>query len=180
MTSGPVIQDDVFSMSLNGTFFDAEKVQASEYSPVEFTVHDPAGKNLQGYLTDYVLNTAFESGFLTGNTLDITYLLDHFLSVDITTDNLGILIPEVLTKYGSGKVVGIKGNFAKAESQAHFVPGKASAQGNLAATITIDGEDAIVAEFDSMQGEGTINAKDGKIFGNLSTVSVGSIVADTF
>jgi len=66
---------------------------------------------LQAYISDYVLNTAFEAGFLTGNTLDITYLLEKYLNVTVTTDNLGVIIPEILTKYGSGKAVGLAGKF---------------------------------------------------------------------
>lgn len=66
---------------------------------------------LQAYISDYVLNTAFESGYLTGNTLDLTYLLKKYLNVTVTTDTLGLLIPEVLTKYGAGKSVGLAGKF---------------------------------------------------------------------
>jgi len=66
---------------------------------------------LQSYISDYVLNTAFEAGFQTGNTLDITYLLLKFLNVTVTTDNLGIVVPEILTKYGSGKAVSLAGKF---------------------------------------------------------------------
>jgi len=66
---------------------------------------------LQAYISDYVLNTAFEAGFLTGNTLDITYLLENYLNVTVTTDNLGVVIPEILTKYGSGKAIGLSGKF---------------------------------------------------------------------
>jgi hypothetical protein len=47
----------------------------SAYNPVSFPLRNPAGKQFQGYLTDYTLNTLFESGYSTGNTLDFTYLL---------------------------------------------------------------------------------------------------------
>jgi len=107
-----VSTDKVLSGALNGTFFDAQKVQASKYTPTPFNVRDPKGKMLQAYLSDYVLNSMFESGFLTGNTLDITYLLKTYLNVTVTTDNLGLIVPEILTKYGSGKAVSLSGSFA--------------------------------------------------------------------
>jgi len=76
MAGGPQISTDgVFSMVVNGTFFDAEDVKPSAYTPAAWSPRDPNGKMFQGYLTDYTLNTAFESGFQTGNTLDITELL---------------------------------------------------------------------------------------------------------
>ena len=62
-------------MALNGTFFDSEDVKASAFTPATFDVRDPNGKMFQGFLTDYTLNTLFEAGLKTGNTLDITYLL---------------------------------------------------------------------------------------------------------
>lgn len=103
----------MLSGALNGTFFDAEKVQASKYSPSPFKVRDPNGKMLQAYLSDYVLNTMFESAFLTGNTLDITYLLKTYLNTTVTTDNLGLIVPEILIKYGSGKAVSLSGSFVQ-------------------------------------------------------------------
>jgi len=76
---------------------------------------------LQSYISDYVLNTAFEAGFLTGNTLDISYLLLKYLNVTVTSDNLAkYIIPEVLTKYGSGKAVSIAGKFVDNLTQTKF------------------------------------------------------------
>jgi hypothetical protein len=57
----------------------------------------------------------FNSGYLTGNTLDVTELLSK-LNVTVTTDNLSVVIPEVLTKYGSGKAVSLSGKFITAPS----------------------------------------------------------------
>lgn len=53
----------------------------------------------------------FDAGFTTGNTLDITYLLETYLNLTVSTDNIAVIIPEILTKYGSGKNVTIKGKF---------------------------------------------------------------------
>lgn len=129
----------------------------------------------QGYLTDYTLNTAFESGFQTGNTLDITYLIQHYLNYTITSDQLGVLIPEVLTKYGSGKTVEIAGSFSQAPMVSHFTATGQTVEGSLATIIKVDGEEAIVAEFDSISFDGVITSKDGSVFGSISKSSIGTI-----
>jgi hypothetical protein len=64
MAGGPVISSDqVLSVVMNGTFFDAADVKPSAFSPATWAPRDPKGKMFQGYLTDYTINTAFESGF---------------------------------------------------------------------------------------------------------------------
>jgi len=69
-----------------------------------------------------MINTIFEAGFLTGNDLDITQLLKEFLNVTVTTDNLGLFVPELLTKYGSGKAVGLAGKFTQKAATSFFTP----------------------------------------------------------
>ena len=167
-------------MGLNGTFFDAEDLKPSTFTPAAFALRDPKGKDFQGYLTDYVLNTAFQSGFLTGNTLDITYLLKQYLNVTVTTDNLGLVVPEILTKYGSGKAVGLAGKFVQKAAVSKFTSTGQSIDGSLAVTVTIDNEEAIMAEFDSISGLGSLNSKSGAIFGSISKSSLGTILASSF
>lgn len=133
-----VSTDKILSGALNGTFFDAEKVQASKYTPTPFKVRDPSGKMLQAYISDYVLNTMFESGFLTGNTLDITYLLKTYLNTTVTTDNLGLVVPEILNKYGSGKAVSLSGSFAQTQTESKFTKDGQSITGSLAVTVGVD------------------------------------------
>lgn len=105
-------------MGVNGTFFDSNHLQAPSTTPAAFNIRDPKGKDAQAYLTEYTIVTALESAFTTGNTLDITYLLNEYLNLTVTTDNLGVLIPEILTKYGSGKAVGLSGKFVKSAGTA--------------------------------------------------------------
>lgn len=175
-----VTSDGVATMGLNGTFFDAEDLKPSTFTPAAFALRDPKGKDFQGYLTDYVLNTAFQSGFLTGNTLDITYLLKQYLNVTVTTDNLGLVVPEILTKYGSGKAVGLAGKFVQKAAVSKFTSTGQSIDGSLAVTVTIDNEEAIMAEFDSISGLGSLNSKSGAIFGSISKSSLGTILASSF
>ena len=175
-----VTSDGVATMGLNGTFFDAEDLEPSTFKPATFALRDPKGKDFQGYLTDYVLNTAFKSGYLTGNTLDITYLLQNYLNLTVTTDNLGLVVPEILTKYGSGKAVGLSGKFVQKAAESHFTSSGQSIDGGLAVTVTIDNESAIYAEFDSISGLAALNSKSGAIFGSISKSSLGTILASSF
>lgn len=131
-------------------------------------------------MTDYVLNTAFASGYLTGNTLDITYLLKQYLHLTVTTDNLGVVIPEILTKYGSGKAVGLAGKFVQKAAVSKFTSDGQSLDGGLAVTVTIDNEEAIYAEFDSISGFASINSHSGAIYGSISKSSLGTILASSF
>ena len=92
-------------MGVNGTFFDAKHPSMPATPPATFALHDPKGKAAQLFATEYTVNSLFASGFTTGNTLDVTKILSQFLNVTVTTDNLGVLIPSVLTKYGKGVAV---------------------------------------------------------------------------
>lgn len=131
-------------------------------------------------MTDYTVLSALESGYSTGNTLDLTYLLKEYLNITVTTDNLGVLIPEILTKYGSGKAVGLSGKFVSSPSSAEFTDGQASAKGNLQVTVTVDNEQAIQASFLDMNAIAALHTESGKLFGKLSPVSIGNIEASSF
>lgn len=179
MAGGPQIStDQVFSMVLNGTFFDAEDVKPSAYTPATWSSRDPKGKMFQGYITDYTLNTAFESGFQTGNNLDLTYLLQEFLNVTVTTDQLGLVIPEFVTKYGAGKAVAISGMFTKAACETTFSPDGQTLDGNLRVTIEVDNEVALIAEFNDFSAQGKIYTQSGSVFGNIAKSSVGTLGAN--
>lgn len=107
MNGGPkVTTDKVVEVSVNGTIFDIKNPHAISELPANFNVRDPAGKTFQAYLTDYVINSALSASFDTGNFVDITHLLS-LVNVTLTTDQIGTVFPEILTKYGSGKNVTI-------------------------------------------------------------------------
>jgi len=175
MGKGPVVAGGVLQAGLNGTFFNSNKVQASAYTPAAFALRDAKGKQFQAYLTDYFLNTAFESGFSTGNTLDITYLLENYLNLTVTTDNLGLIVPELLAKYGAGKAVGISGRFTQAPSVSSFSADGQSFQGSLEVFIKVGSDTAIQAEFDGIDLLTLIYAKDGALYGSVSKSSLGTI-----
>jgi len=170
-----VTTDGVIMAGLNGTFFDAVKPEVSPLTPATYSLRNPKGKTLQSYMTDYTINTALTSAFETGNTLDITYLLQNYLNLTVTTDNLGVFVPEILTKYGSGKAVGISGAFVKAASVAKLSPTSNTFNGNLAVTIKVGEEVAIQAEFDAIAVDALLSSTSGKIFGKISQSTLGSI-----
>jgi len=106
LDGGPTItSDNVFELAFNGTFFDQGK-PLDPITPAVFPLRNPNGKALQAYITDYVVNTALNAGFETGNTIDITELLAK-LNVTLLTDDFAKVIPELLTKYGAGHPVTI-------------------------------------------------------------------------
>jgi hypothetical protein len=120
-----------------------------------------------------------EAAYSTQNTLDITYLLSK-LNVTVTTDNLGVVVPEILAKYGSGKAVGISGKFITKQSEVTMTPSDNTLDANLAVTITVAGEQAIYAEFNNIQAIGQVSSKAGAIFGALSTSNIGTVVESSF
>ena len=50
-----------------------------------FSDYDTDGKDMQFHLTDFVLNTLFESAFIGGDKLELTQVLD-LLKMPLTTD----------------------------------------------------------------------------------------------
>lgn len=121
----------------------------------------------------------FEAGFLTGNTLDITYLLETYLNVTVTTDNLGLIVPEILTKYGSGKAVSLSGSFANTQTESKFTAKGQSLSGSLAVTVGVDtgakNETAISVEFDNFNAQAVLDAVNGTIFGKISNTTAGQV-----
>jgi len=116
LLGGPQFNEEkVFTMGLNGTSFDANNVVAPAYSPASFDASNLQGKQLQAYLTEYTLNTALDAGFSTGNTLDISELLG-LVNITLTTDNIGVFIPQLLAHYGPGKNVSATGTLITAPS----------------------------------------------------------------
>lgn len=167
-------------MSVLGKFFNKNSKTPSKYTPVAHPIRAPKGEAAQGYLTEYTINTLLESAYSTQNTLDITYLLSK-LNVTATTDAIGVVIPELITKYGKGKAVGIKGKFITEQAEAKLTPTDNQIVGNLAVTVTVDNEEAIYAEFNNIKAVGQVSAKNGNtIFGALSTSHIGDAVASTF
>lgn len=164
-------------MGVNGTFFDAKHAKMPATTPATFALHDPKGKDAQIFATQYTVNSALESGFTTGNTLDVTYLLSHFLKVTVTTDNLGVLIPQVLTKYGKGVPVEFSGKFIKAPTTTTMSTTGQSINGSLEITCTINKEVAILASMEDANAQATISSTGGKIFGNIGAASAGTIGA---
>ena len=99
------------------------------------------------------------------------------MNLTVTTDNLGVVIPEILTKYGAGKAVGLSGKFTQAKSEVHFDSTQTTVKGNLEVTVSVGTETAILAEFVGIDVAGAVHALNGAIFGGINTHSLGQIGA---
>ena len=90
-----MIDYDTFTMALNGTFMNPQ-LPGPVSQPI---IYDPTwlnGKDFRVFFTDYILNSLFEVGFHTYSTLDVAYLFQKHLHQNITTDLIGMVIPEVV------------------------------------------------------------------------------------
>jgi len=166
-------------MGVSGFFYNKNVQTPSKYTPVAMPARNPTGQAAQGYLSEYTLNTLMESAFSTQNTLDLTYLLSK-LNVTVTTDNLGVVVPEILAKYGSGKAVGLSGKFITKEGKFTLTPTTNQVDLNLAVTVTIDGEEAIYLESNNIVAVGQVSTTNGVLFGDLSTSHIGEIDTASF
>jgi len=168
----------VFQMGVNGTFFDASAPKTPTITPVSYDLRDPKGKDAQFFLTDYTIKTGLNAAYDSHGNIDITALLSQYLNVTVTTDQVGEILPELLTKYGSGKAVGISGMWVEAPATADFVAGAMKFTGSLQVTLTVDGETALKASFDKADGQFGLHSDSGKIFGKVTEASSGTVGAD--
>jgi len=174
LLGGPKFADTkVFTMGLNGTSYDAKNVVAPAYHPATYDATDLQGKELQAYFTEYTANTALDAGFLTGNTLDITKILSK-LNVTVTTDDIAVIIPEILTKYGSGKNVSLAGKFITEASHTSVTSAGTHVDVSLAVTVGVEGETCIFAPISHTLVQAFVSSTAGVIHGNISQSVVGA------
>lgn len=84
MNDSPLAANDLLTLEVNGTFFNTQNLSHG-FSPVAFKDFDTEGKQLQLHLTDYVLNTLFESAYVGQDKLELTKVLD-LIGMTLTTD----------------------------------------------------------------------------------------------
>jgi hypothetical protein len=104
--------------------------------------------------------------------------LSQYLNLTVTTDELGAIIPQLLTKYGSGKAVGLSGKWVSSPASAEFVPGAMAFTGSLRVTVTVEEEVAVQASFEDFLGKFGLHSETGKIFGQVQNASAGTIGTD--
>lgn len=63
------------------------------YTPVKISDRDTNGKDFQGFLTDYTLNTFLYSALTAAAPLNITIPIEKYFHTTITTDMIGNAIP---------------------------------------------------------------------------------------
>ena len=93
----------------------------------------------------------------------------------VTTDQLAVVIPEFVTKYGAGKAVGISGMLVKAPIVTGFTSEGQTIKGDIRVTIMVEDEVALIAEFNDFSAQAGIYSKSGSVYGNFGETSVGSL-----
>lgn len=173
--AAPQVSDKGYlAAQVNGTFFNPDHPQAGPYTPVQTPSRDDAGKDFQYFVTDYSINTLLHSRYLAQSQDNLSDLLQP-LGKNITTDELGAVIPQILTKYGSGVAVDVLFQFANEEPQFQFTTENASLKGSNIITLQIKGENAIVALNEGANISLHLSVNNGKLFGKIDNYSVGKI-----
>lgn len=98
--------------------------------------------------------------------------------MSVTTDNIAVVIPQILTKYGSGKNCSIAGTFITAPSTAKISTSGQKLDVSLQVSIGVDNETAVFASIPNSVLDGILSSKDGKVFGNIATSQMGTIGSD--
>lgn len=117
----------------------------------------------------------FKSGFDTGNTLDITYLLEKYLKIKVTTDYIATVIPEFTSVYGSGKQVQISAKYVTAPGSVAVTPDMAELKVSLAGTFKVGDSVALQGQLDNIDFGAFIKAVNGVLSGNISKHSMGQV-----
>lgn len=169
-------------MAVNGTFYNVNHTAATKYpDPVPFAVRNPSGRTLQGHLSEYTINTAAEAAFTSDNTLDVSYILKQILNINVTTTNLGTVLPQLITKYGDNVTISMRGKCITKPSYVTFTEGHNEVNGWLAISGIVGEEEAFYGEFNAGKAAAAIHtASDGTIFGNIATLSIGTLVPGTY
>ena len=173
MGSPKINTDSSFTLAVNGTFFDANKPAASTLHPATFTPSDLKGHMLEVYLTSYVLNTMFDAGFSTGQTIDISHLLSMF-NITVTTGELGVAIPEFITKYGSDKPVDISVGFVNKPSVATINATGAGLDANLKVAFKVGTDLALGGDMNDIKLHADLHASKNQIFGKIDQDNLGT------
>jgi len=152
LNGGPRVMNKQFAMDLNGTAYNANKIVKSKWTPPLFNSLDIHGKQVGGYISDYVLNTMFEAGFSTGYPLNITGVLD-LLNITLTTTEIELILPGIVAKYGADQPVGLSVKFITAPSEIHFTA-KDGGSGDISILLDwyVKGENAVHASLSHNTG----------------------------
>jgi hypothetical protein len=175
---GPIIASDstYMKMDVNGTWFDSSDMSFDPHlTPSTFELRDTAGKDLQLYITEYFINSLYASAFNTGNTLDVTELLQQYFNVTVDADVLAFVIPEFKDVYAEGTTIEIAGTLIDQAGVAHFsADGGAYTKFDLDIDIKANGAEAIKADLKGIEGSGVIGSSAGKITGHIDLAQVAS------
>lgn len=99
------------------------------------------------------------------------------LGVYVHTDDIGLVIPEILTKYGPGKNVSLSATFITEASHATIAPAGIHVDASVAITVGVEGETCIFAPISHTLVSGVVNSTAGVIHGELSQSVIGAFGA---
>lgn len=144
-----------------------------QLTPASFDLRDASGKDLQLYITEYFINTLFASAYNTGNTLDLTALLNQYFNVTVDASALAFVLPEFKDVYAEGTTIEIAGTLINEAGIAHFTAdGGAYTKFDLEVDIKADGAEAIKADLSGIEGSGVIGSSNGKVTGHIDTAKI--------
>jgi len=175
---GPIISSDssFLKMDVNGTWFDSSDMSFDpKLTPASFELRDASGKDLQLYITEYFINSLFASSYNTGNTLDVTSLLQQYFNVTVDADVLSFVIPEFKDVYAEGTTIEIAGTLIDQAGVAHFTAdGGAYTKFDLDIDIKANGAEAIKADLKGIEGSGVIGSSNGMVTGHIDLAKIAS------
>jgi len=170
---GPrVSSDKLLMVNLNGTFFDKVTGTGPKDKPASFKVVNNQG-HLQGYLSEYTLNSVSDSEAMVGQEVDFTALITKYLKYTVTCGHLGKLIPELAEKYGDDTPVTIKGLFFDDSSNIKIVEGKVTLTVSAQVILEVNGEKALTVQVHGATGEASGQGNSGTIFGSIDKNFIG-------
>lgn len=130
------------------------------------------------YVTEYLLNTAFEAAFGISQYLDITALVEKYGNYTLTTDNFEFAIPELLAKYGQGKRVDMRINLSDFnQSLCNMTTSGIALDLSLNLELLVANDTAVKVEMGHLQIKGDFNvtnAPDPEFYGNIAQFEYGT------
>lgn len=126
--------EGTFLMALNGTFYNKNFPYKSDLTPVALPIHNPKGKALQLYGSDYTINTFLEQSFATGKPVNVSAQLHHFHNATVNTTMLKSLIPEFEEIFGANKLLEFTGKYLGKPSTLKYTPDHVTFVSSIAIT----------------------------------------------
>jgi len=161
------------STRFNGTFFNEKTGLGPKETPAAFDIVNKKGF-LQGYMTEYTLNSLFESDALTGKKFDITSYITKYLNYTVTCGDLAVILPELVDKYGKTTAVTISAELGDDTTSIKLATRDITTQASAKLILTVNGETALSFATSKALGDATLQVSTGTIFGSIDKSDIGT------